>query len=162
MNLDKLRAGERSAVFVLENTDVFLGSGLEDIRRVRVHIFPIQAEGHPPVSSNGQIDVSHLLGGHLGGVKVEQLLTILVADPQFPLVGGESGSVGSMRDFLLAGEDPMDKFPLFQIDDVEAHVLAQADVGDAVVLGDGVREDRVLADILDLADHAIIPGIEHG
>ena len=67
-----------------------------------------------------------------------------------------------MANLFLAGEDPVQELALFQIDHVEPDVFPQADEGQAVVAGDGVRKDHVLAHVRDLADDAVVPDVEHG
>src|ERR1051325_471605 len=67
-----------------------------------------------------------------------------------------------MFDGLLAGDDAMDGFAGFEIDDIEADGFAEANIGVAILAVDGVWEDTEFANVFDLEGDLFVTRVEHG
>jgi hypothetical protein len=149
VDFDEFAGGEGVAVFVLEGGVGFFGFGVEDFGGVAPGVLAVETEVYPAVAGGGEVEGAFGGGGDGGGVEDEEFFAVLVADPDFGLVGGEGDSVGAVGDGGGGGEDAVDGFALEEIDDVEADVGAEADEGEGELVVDGEGEDAGFADVGD-------------
>ena len=149
VDFDEFAGGEGVAVFVLEGGVGFFGFGVEDFGGVAPGVLAVETEVYPAVAGGGEVEGSFGGGGDGGGVEDEEFFAVLVADPDFGLVGGEGDSVGAVGDGREGGEDAVDGFALEEIDDVEADVGSEADEGEGELVVDGEGEDAGFADVGD-------------
>src|ERR1019366_6507317 len=110
LNLEELGTGKELPVLILQQRDALLGSSIIDVRCVAPGILAVETETNPAVPSPHERDILLGLGRHLGRVKNEELLALLITDPEFGFIRGESGAVGSMLDRLIASQHPMQHF----------------------------------------------------
>ena len=87
---------------------------------------------------------------HLRGVEDEELLPILIADPEFLLIRCQASAVRPVCNGLtipgIGCHHAMERLAFPEIEHVKADVLAEADVSGAVAAIDCEREDTALAD----------------
>src|SRR5687767_8122499 len=111
---------------------MLFGSSVKDIWRMRVGIFPVQAESNPAVACDRQLYMALRLRRHLRGIEDKELLTFLVADPEFRFIRSESCPMGSMANRFTPCDNPVRSLARFEIHNVKAHSFSQADIRDAI------------------------------
>jgi hypothetical protein len=86
LNLEELGTGKELPVLILQQRDALLGSSIVDVRRVAPGILAIETETNPAVPSSHERDILLGLGRHLRRFKNEELLALLITDPEFGFI----------------------------------------------------------------------------
>ena len=107
------------------------------------------------MATHAQVQVRHFARRHLRVVEDEELLADLIADPDFLLVGRQARAVRAVGNQFAARlhvvrPDAMRHLARLQVHDIEADMLAEADVGVAVAAIDGEWKHAALAAILHI------------
>lgn len=125
VNLEELRAGEQFVVLVLEQAHALFGAGVVDVGRVGPGVMTVEAEANPAMAFPDQVNLAFGPRGHLGRVEDEQLLALLIADPELGFIGRQRHPVGPMSYGRSSRGDPVQKLAGLQIHDIEPDGLPQ-------------------------------------